>query len=161
MKPWIKRTLLGAIGVTVLAGGLAACGARGYHGNWSPERVAEMRAKAVERVGRKLELNEVQKQKLDRLSQELIALRSAVRGQGAGPREDFAALIGGERFDRAGAEALLQQKSRVMQDGAPKVIAAAADFFDALDAAQQQQIRDWLQRRGGRGGPGAAGRHAG
>ncbi len=31
MKPWIKRTLFGLFGVSILAGGLSACGHR-HHG---------------------------------------------------------------------------------------------------------------------------------
>ena len=68
MKPWIKRTLIGLTSVTVLAGGLAACGHRAHYadGPASPERVAEWRGKAVDRVTRKLDLTAEQRQKLMR-----------------------------------------------------------------------------------------------
>ena len=36
MKTWIKRTLIGLFGVSILVGGIAACGHR-HHG-WSGER---------------------------------------------------------------------------------------------------------------------------
>jgi len=48
MRPWIKRTLIGLFGASILVGGLTACGHHRY-GNWSsmseadatkPERVA-------------------------------------------------------------------------------------------------------------------------
>ena len=31
MKPWIKKTLIGFAGATLLVGGLTACGSRGHH----------------------------------------------------------------------------------------------------------------------------------
>lgn len=149
MKPWIKRTLIGAVSATMLAGGLAACGARGPHGDWSPERAAEMRARVVEKVSHKLDLDEAQKQKLAVLSDEINALRRAVRGPGTDPRADFKALIAGEKFDRVRAQALLEQKTQAVQGGAPKVTAALADFYDGLNPDQQKQLRDWLDRRHG------------
>ena len=149
MKPWIKRTLIGALGATVLAGGLAACGSRGHPGDWSPERAAEMRAKVVEKVSHKLDLDQAQKQKLALLSDEISALRKAVRGPGSDPRADFKALIAGEKFDRARAQALLDEKTQAVQGGAPKVTAALADFYDGLNPDQQKQLRGWLDRRHG------------
>jgi protein CpxP len=58
MKPWIKRTLFGLFGVSLLVGGLTACGHRhGYGANMTPEQAAEFRGKMVERVSSKLDLD--------------------------------------------------------------------------------------------------------
>lgn len=152
MKPWIKRTLIGLTGATILVGGLTACGSRGGHhggGDWSAERVTEMRGKVIERVSGKLELNEAQKQKLGVLADEMIASRTAMRGQSADPRTEMKALIAGDKFDRARAQALLEQKTQVVQGQGPKVIAAMADFYDSLNPAQQKQVRDKMEQRRG------------
>ncbi len=152
MKTWIQRTLIGALGATVLAGGLAACGSRGEHrhgGGWSDERVAEVRGKAIEKVSRKLELDEAQKQKLGVLADEMIAQRKALRGDGADPRTEVKALVAGEKFDRARAQTLLEQKTQSVQAGGPRVIAAMADFYDSLTPAQQAQVRERMEKRRG------------
>jgi Spy/CpxP family protein refolding chaperone len=151
MKPWIKKTLIGFAGATILLGGLTACGHRGAHerGPMSEERVVEMRGKVIERVSDKLELNEVQKQKLGVLADEMIAQRKALRGDSANPRAEMAALVAGEKFDRARAQTLLAQKTEVVQAGGPKVIAAMADFYDSLNPAQQAQVRERMAKRGG------------
>lgn len=150
MKTWIQRTLIGLASVTALAGGLAACGHRAHQGPASPEQLAEWRGKAVERVSRKLELSAEQRQKLDLLADRLLAQRSALMGQGARPREEMRALVAGERFDRARALQLLEEKTRTLQQSTPEVIGALADFYDSLQPAQQAEVRALLDKRRGR-----------
>ncbi|NWF46516.1 periplasmic heavy metal sensor [Hydrogenophaga sp. D2P1] len=156
MKTWIKRTLIGLTTATVVLGGLTACGSRGDHARgWSEERVTEMRGKAIERISSKLELNAEQKQKLGVLADEMIASRKAFRGDGGDPRADFKALVAGEKFDRAKAQSLLDQKTAAVQGSAPKVLTALADFYDSLNPEQQRQVREKLGKRGhGRWGRG-------
>lgn len=150
MTPWIKRTFIGLASAALLVGGLTACGSRGHHsGDWSGERVTELRGKAIERLSSRLDLNEAQRQKLGVLADEMLAARTAVRGTGADPRAQMQALVAGERFDRAGAQALLDQKTQAVQGSAPQVIAAMADFYDSLTPAQQAQVREKMARRGG------------
>jgi periplasmic protein CpxP/Spy len=151
MKPWIKKTLIGFAGATILLGGLSACGQRGGHerGPMSEERVGEMRGKVIERVSDKLELNEAQKLKLGALADEMIAQRKAMRGDSADPRTEMKALVAGEKFDRSRAQTLLTQKTEVVQVGGPKVISAMADFYDSLTPAQQAQVRERLDKRRG------------
>ncbi|PKO32106.1 MAG: hypothetical protein CVU36_03855 [Betaproteobacteria bacterium HGW-Betaproteobacteria-9] len=149
MKTWIKRTLIGLTTATVVLGGLTACGSRGDHARgWSEERVTEMRGKAIERISSKLELNAEQKQKLGVLADEMIASRKAFRGEGGDPRADFKALVAGEKFDRAEAQSLLDQKTAAVQGNAPKVLTALADFYDSLNPEQQRQVREKLDKRG-------------
>lgn len=149
MKPWLKKTLITVFGASIVVGGLTACGSRGEHARgWSDERVTEMRGKAMERISSKLELNEAQKQKLGVLADELIAQRKAWRAQGGEPRAEIKALIAGEKFDRSAAQGLLERKTQQVQGAGPKVIAAFGDFYDSLTPAQQQQVRERLDKRG-------------
>lgn len=151
MNPWIKRTLIGLTSVTVLAGGLAACGHRGQHaqGPASAEQVAEWRGKAVDRVTRKLDLTAEQRQKFEALADKLIAQRAAMIGQSQGPRTEMKALVAGDKFDRARALNLLDEKTRVLQVSTPEVITALADFYDSLNPAQQAEVREFLEKRRG------------
>ncbi len=146
MKSWIKRTLAGIFGASILIGGLSAC-SRGHHGEWSPERVTEMRGKMIERVSSKLTLNDAQKQKLNMLADEMIASRTALRGKDADPRAEMQAMISGAKFDRSRAQTLLEQKTQVVQGNGPKLISAMADFYDSLNPEQQKQVRDRLEHR--------------
>ena len=149
MKLWIKRSLAGLTTVTVILGGLAACGSHGDHAKgWSDERITEVRGKAMDKIGSKLELNADQKQKLGVLADEMIVSSKAFRGEGADPRADLKALVAGDKFDRSKAQALMDQKMQVMQGNSPKILKAFGDFYDSLNVAQQKQVRERLDKRG-------------
>jgi protein CpxP len=151
MKPWIKRSLIALTGVTIAVGGLTACGTRGHHehGPMTAERMTEMRGKVIERVTKKLELNADQQQKLGVLADKLQAQRTAFIGQTTDPRAEVRQLVAGEKFDRARALSLLDEKTRVVQVSSPEVINALADFYDSLNPAQQTEVREMMQKRRG------------
>lgn len=158
MRTWIRRVLVGGVAAGVALGGLTACGTRGDmmgdgEGRWSESRIAQMRGKAIERIGRELELDAAQRGKLEVLADEMLAARKALRGSSATARAELAALVAGERFDRQRANALLVEKTQTAQGTGPKVIAAMADFYDSLNPAQQAKVRDRMQsgRMMGRG----------
>lgn len=145
MKVWIKRTLVGVFGATILFGGMAAWAHRHYGGPWTAERVAEMKGRAVDRVASKLSLDAAQKARLQILADQVVAQRTAMMA-GTEPRAAIQALVAGNAFDRAGAEALLTAKTDALRTGAPTVIAAFGDFYDGLNPEQQQTVRDWIAR---------------
>ena len=60
MKLWIKRTLFGALGATLLVGGLTACGNhdRSFGSNMSAEQYAQKRDKIVDKAASKLDLTD-------------------------------------------------------------------------------------------------------
>ena len=145
MKPWFKRSIFGLAGAALIAGGLVGCGHRpGWSGASEQDRAA-FRARMVERVSDKLELDAAQKQKLTTLAEKLHAQRTALRG-GGDPRAEFRALFAGPKLDQERAKKLVDDKMAAIQAGSPEVIAAAADFFDSLNPAQQQKVRDFMDR---------------
>ena len=149
MKPWIKRTLFGLFGVSLLVGGLTACGHRhGYGANATPEQAAEFRGKMVERVSSKLDLDAAQKQKLTVLGDKLHEQRLAMMGASKDPRADIKALVAGDKIDKTRAQALVTEKTAAVTGKSPEVIAAMADFYDSLNPAQQQKVREFMDKRG-------------
>jgi Spy/CpxP family protein refolding chaperone len=137
-------------GVTLAVGGLAACGTRHHErGPMSPEKIAEVRGKVVERITSKLDLNAEQQQKLNVLADKVQAQRTALIGQTPNPRTEFSALVAGDKFDRARALNLLDEKTRVVQVSSPDVINAMADFYDSLNPTQQAEVRERMGKRKG------------
>ena len=136
MKPWIKRTLFGLFGASLLAGGLSACSGHRHGMQMSEADSAVFHGKMIERAGKKLDLNDAQKQRLGVLADRLREQRTALMGKTTDPR--------------AAVQALIEEKTGALRSKSPEVIAAAADFFDNLNPAQQQQVRD-LMNRGRRG----------
>lgn len=153
MKPWIKRTLFGLFGASILAGGLNACSGHRQGMQMSEADSTAFRAKMMERAGKKLDLNDAQKQRLGVLADRLREQRTALMGKTADPRAEIQNLVAGATLDKAKAQALIEEKTGALRSKSPEVIAAAADFFDNLNPAQQQQqVRDLMTRRRGWGG---------
>lgn len=148
MKPWIKRSLMAFTGVAIAVGSLAACGHR-ERAPMSAEKIAEVRGKVVNRITSKLDLNAEQQQKLNVLADKVQAQRTALIGQTTNPRGEMQALIAGEKFDRARALNLLDEKTRVVQVSSPEVINALADFYDSLNPTQQAEVRERMGKRHG------------
>lgn len=156
MKHWIKRSLFGLFGGALVVGSIAGCA--GHRHGWSVDS-AEFRAKVVERVSGKLDLDAAQKQKLAALAEKLQAQRTAMRDAGGaggagGTRSQFTSLFAGAKLDQAGAAKLVDEKTAVVRSGSPEVIAAAADFFDNLNPSQQVKVRAFMDRGGRRWGRG-------
>ena len=80
MKTWIKRTLIGLFGASILVGGIAACSHR-HHGwgggSWSAEESAEWRERVLERAAKELQLDATQSAALGVSS--TVCVNSAMR----------------------------------------------------------------------------------
>ena len=155
MPSWIKKTLIGLFGASILVGGLTACsgGHHHRHGPMDAERMAEVRGKVMERIGSKLDLNEAQKQKLATLADKLQAQRAAFVARQFDPRAEVQALVAGEVRPRPRAQALIDERSC-----APcRPAAPGADRHGRLlrqpEPEQQQKVRDYAAP------PGWMGRH--
>ena len=155
MKLWLKRTLSGIFGASILVGGLTACGhggPGGHHGGWNLSEAdsTKMRERIIERAGKTLAFDDAQKQKLGVLADKLREQRTAFAGT-TDPRADLQALVAGPKFDRSNAQAMVEAKTAAVRGKSPDVITAAADFFDSLKPEQQQQVRDFMNKRRGWG----------
>jgi Spy/CpxP family protein refolding chaperone len=151
MKTWIKRTLIGLFGAGVLLGGMAACSHR-HHG-WggtqlSAEDAAKWRERLLERTGKELQLDDAQKQRLGAVFDRMREQRNALVGTATDPRAEMRALVAGERFDKARAQALVDEKTSALRAGSPQTIDALAEFYDGLRPEQQQKLRELMDRRG-------------
>ena len=153
MKPWIKRTLFGLFGASLLVGALSACSHRhpgGSVAQMSAEDAAKWRGRMLDRATKELQLDEAQKQRLGVVFDKVREQRNALVGSTTDPRAEVSALIAGATFDKARAQTLIEQKTGAVREKSPEVIAATADFFDGLKPEQQQKVREFLNKRHGR-----------
>jgi periplasmic protein CpxP/Spy len=148
MKSWLKRTLIGIFGASVLFGSLAACSHRPHYGYGGHAMSEEDAAKMVEKVGSRLDLDEAQKAKLGVLADQLRAQRKALIGSTNDPRAELQSLVAGATFDRAKAKSLVEAKTSAITTQSPEVIAAMADFYDSLKPEQQAKVREFMASRG-------------
>lgn len=149
MRPWIKRSLYGLFGATIILGGVTACGHRHDSHGWqmSAEDQAKFRSKVLDRVASKLDLNEDQKKRLGVLADKLHEQRLALAGKTTDPRAEIQALVAGDKFDKARAQTLITEKTAALNAKSPEVVAAMADFYDSLKPEQQAKVRDFMQQR--------------
>ena len=155
MKPWIKRTLFGLFGASIIVGSLSACGHRQHGGALAPmsaEDSAKWRERMIDRAGKELQLDDAQKQRLGVVFDKMREQRNALVGSTTSPRAEMGALIAGDKFDKARAQALIEQKTGAVREKSPEVITAAAEFFDSLKPEQQQKVRALMERGGHRRG---------
>jgi Spy/CpxP family protein refolding chaperone len=147
----LQRALFGIFGAALLVGGLTACGhhRHDYGAAMSAEQYAQTRDKMVDRVASRLDLNADQKTRLAALGDTLYAQRAALMGQTKDPHAEMKALVAGDKFDAARAQALITEKTTVIQAKSPEVLAALASFYDSLNPAQQQKVRDFMEGRHG------------
>ena len=152
MKTWLKRTLVGVAVSTALLGTVAAYsqGVGFHHGPPSAEQMAQHEAMMLTHVGKKLNLDANQAAKLKVLA-DLFMSQHTPAAAGTDPHAAAKALIAGNTFDRAGAQQLVNEKVSQVQANSPALIAAAGDFFDSLNATQQQQVRDFAAKHHGMG----------
>ena len=125
MKTWLKRTLIGVFGASILVGGMAACSHRGAHGGYgwhamNDEDAAKMKARLIEKAGSRLDLDDAQKAKLGVLADTLRAQRNALVGPTTDPRTELQSLVAGPTFDRAKAKSLVDAKTGAITAKAPK-----------------------------------------
>lgn len=144
----MRRIFLGALGVTLIAGGLLACAQRHEHAwgsNMTQQQFAQLRDKMVGRVTSKLDLNAEQKKLLEVLGDTVFEQRKAMIGQTTDPRAEVKSLITGRKFDTVKAQALIIDKTTVLQTKSPETLAAIAAFYDSLNPTQQQKVRELME----------------
>ena len=129
-------------------GGMGMEGSMGHHG---PMSAADMKAhqdRMVERISTTLSLDATQKANLVKLAEAMQAQRQAMMGGGepGAMHAQMQALIAGDHFDTAKANALVNDKTEAMRKGSPSVIAAAATFFDGLKPEQQAKVREFMAK---------------
>jgi periplasmic protein CpxP/Spy len=146
MKHWIKKSLLTAVGTSVILIGLGGCSHSGSHRQQSETSRAEFKAKMVDRVAARLELNADQKVKLAALGDKLQEQRTAMMGARPAQNEQLKSVIQNNVFDKAAAQKLVNEKTNAVTTKSPEVITAAADFFDSLSPVQQQKVREFMAK---------------
>jgi protein CpxP len=161
IKTWLKRTLAGVAVSSALLGGLAFAQDGGFHhGPPTAEQMAQHEARMLAHIGKKLNLDAGQAAKLKTLADLFMAQHRPAAG--ADPHAAMTALIAGNTFDRAGATQLMNQHIAKMQANGPALINAMGDFYDSLNATQQQQVRELAAHHHGffgMGGMGHEGMH--
>ena len=98
------------------------------------------------RISHRLDLSDTQEIELANLKSSLFDRFDAVRVQRGAIQEDVLSLLDSE-FDQQKAKQLIDQRIAAINENTPALISAFAGFYDQLDADQQAQIREMIERR--------------
>jgi len=132
------------IAVTVLALGVTSgVMAYGAHSAWktSPEEKAEY---LTEKITDNLELDVIQQQNLKALSVTLLEVFQDVRSNRNEHREMVQQLLSEPTMDQIKVLQMVQQKTQLINDRAPQLIASLAGFLDSLDSEQKKELREHM-----------------
>jgi len=135
----IMASLL-ALGVS---GGVFAYGA---HNHWGMN--ADEKAEFVtNRVSKKLDLDETQRQNLEVLAKDMLALMEEMRNSRQAHMNEIQQMLGDSVLDQNRALKMIQDKTQVINDKAPAAIASLALFLDSLDAEQKSELQSFVADR--------------
>ena len=137
-----KSTII--IAVTVLTLGVTSgVLAYGAHSAWkmSPEKKAEY---VTEKITENLELDVIQQENLRALSVTLLDILQDVRSNRNEHREMVQQLLSEPTMDQAKVLQMVQQKTQMINDKAPQLIASIAGFLDSLDSEQKKELREHM-----------------
>ena len=134
--------------VLLVAGSSGAVYAFSKHGDWgmTPDEKVEF---VSERVTRKLALDDAQRQKFVEMAELVATTLQQLKPTHEQHLGEISELLQEPSFNRTRALELIQQKTQLVNDKAPLLIAALADFLDSLNAGQKQQLEQMLQHRHG------------
>lgn len=113
-------------------------------GHWQSEQRAEQ---IVERIRERLDLNEAQTADLNQLKDRLVALRKGFRQDREQQRAQLLELISAPELDQQQALDMIRQRISAMEQKAPELIAAIADFHASLNFEQKQKVKEFLENR--------------
>jgi Spy/CpxP family protein refolding chaperone len=131
--------------VLLVAGSSGVVYAFSKHGDWgmTPDEKAEF---VSERVTKKLDLDSEQQQKFDDLARLVVDIMQEVKTSREQQVGEILQLLEEPSFDQARALELIQQKTQLVNEKAPTVIASLSVFLDSLNSDQKQELQEFMQR---------------
>ncbi|MFK8081614.1 MAG: Spy/CpxP family protein refolding chaperone [Granulosicoccus sp.] len=106
----------------------------------------KMGDRMVSKITKKLDLDEQQANALQALQAEIRETRELMRGNLDADGQTLGDLLGAETFDQGAALGMITARTTALQAQGPDLVAAAALFFDGLDAEQKQELNEHVER---------------
>ena len=129
-----------ALGVS---GGVLAYGAHNHWGMNSDEKVEFV----TDRVSKKLDLDDVQRQNLEVLAKDMMALVEEMRSGREAHMNEIQQMLGDPVLDQNRVIKLIQDKTQSINDRAPATVASLALFLDSLTTEQKSELQSFVADR--------------
>lgn len=125
-----------------ISGGVYAFGKYNHWGFSAEDRMEFV----IERVSKKLELNDIQQQNLQTLAKEVLALMKEMRDERSAHLAQIESMLKEPVLDQAKALNMIETKTASISNKAPAVIASLAVFLDSLTIEQKSRIHEFIER---------------
>ncbi len=137
----LSTKIIGA--VLLIVGSSGAVYAFSKHSDWhmTPEEKVEF---VTDRVTKKLDLDSQQQQNFAAFAESMAQVMRDVRDSRQQQVNEIGALLQDPSFNQARAMEMVQQKTQVINEKAPLLISSLAVFLDSLNAAQKQQLEEFI-----------------
>lgn len=126
-------------GALLLIGSFTACS----HKYKDPEYRA---GKMVSIVAHKLELNEMQKGKLEKLSERMLHARKTMREGISSNKDEIGNLLSQATLDEKKILGMVSEHTRMINRQAPEIVSAMADFYNSLNPEQRTELREHIDK---------------
>jgi len=132
--------------VLLVAGSSGVVYAFSKHGDWgmTPAEKIEF---VSDRVSKKLDLDDAQRQKFTDLAEIVNGIMQEVKLSREQNHTEIASLLEEPALDQARALQLVQQRTRMIDEKAPEVIASLAIFLDSLNTEQRAELQEFIDKR--------------
>jgi Spy/CpxP family protein refolding chaperone len=132
--------------VLLVAGSSGVVYAFSKHGDWgmTPAEKIEF---VSDRVSKKLELDDAQRQKFTDFAETVSGIMQEVKLSREQRHTEIASLLEEPALDQARALQLVQQRTRMIDEKAPEVIASLAIFLDSLNTEQRAELQEFIDKR--------------
>jgi len=138
----MKRLAKIAIMSSVMVMGVGTLDACSHHYKTPEERAEWM----VEKVADKLDLNDMQKEKLAAVKSEMMKLRKQFKGDQESTRKQVLAIVSQPTLDRNALLNMINVRTQAVSNNAPHIVAALGDFYDSLNSEQQAKVRELIEK---------------
>ena len=147
--------ILGAVGVVMLGAVFAFGASRGQAGwcgagvggfspaHWGKHHDAQYRMDLIAEV---LDLNETQKEKLVGVHESMKEARQAFSQIRLESMDEVLDLISSDTLDQARVQELIQRHQSLVDEYAPGVVSAMADFHAVLNPEQKAKAKEFLSK---------------
>ncbi len=127
-----------------VAGGVMAYNAGKYCDNLNPQEKVEM---INERVTDRLVLNTEQQARLGELTSRAAEMIAEAKSQRIERDAIINSLLDDQPVDQIGLLEKITEKTTLVDDSAPEMIALLAGFVDSLNAEQKAEIREFIEHK--------------
>jgi hypothetical protein len=140
-----SKIIIASVVILLISGSVLAFGAKHHFENLSMKEKADM---FNYHISRKLDLNTEQEIKLESLSSRLAEIMQQVKQQREGRSVFIEQIVNEGPMDQSVLLQKITEKTDMVNQNAPEIVALIAQFVDSLDAEQKTELKEMIEKRG-------------